>query len=93
MKYVVTRTSVFGGEDPKVNGVQKELLPYTPNPWYGERIGPDELVEAYTIELDSLEALHQFIKDCGHHIIVSNLHKDGLGFQLPTIEVYDDYRE
>jgi hypothetical protein len=91
MKYLVTRTSTYGGysEDPKVKGVQKEILPYT-------RISSEEisvdLVEAYTIEINSLEALHRFIEYYGP-IIVSNPVKGGHGFQLPEIEVYDACRE
>lgn len=88
MKYVVTRTSEWG-DNPKVKGVQKEILPYI----YGYKDRIEEFREAYTIEIDSLEALHQFIKDCGCDIIISNPSDDGFGFQLPEIEVYDDYRE
>ena len=89
MKYVVTRTSEWGGDNPRVKGVQKEILPYI----YGYKDKIEELREAYTIEIDSLEELHQFIKDCGCDIIISNPSDDGFGFQLPEIEIYDDYRE
>jgi hypothetical protein len=89
MKYVVTRTSEWVEDNPKVKGVQKEILPYI----YGSKDKIEELREAYTIEIDSLEVLHQFIKDCGCHIVVSNPSKQGYGFQLPEIEVYDTYRE
>jgi hypothetical protein len=89
MKYIVTRTSNWN-DDPKMKGVQKEILPYSYPP--GMRIR-EELKETYTIELDSLDELHQFIKDCGCPIVVSSPYKDGSGFQLPEIEIYDDYRE
>ena len=93
MKYIVTRTSNWDDDDPKVKGVQKEILPYRYPHGYGNMSDKEELQEIYTIELDSLEALHQFIKDCKHHIVLSNPSSDGSGFQLPHIEIYDDYRE
>lgn len=89
MKYIITRTSNWGDENPKANGVQKEILPYV----YDSKNKIEELKEAYTTNIDSLEELHRFIKDCGYPVIVSNSGKQGYGFQLPTIEIYDDYRE
>ena len=93
MKYLIRRTSGLPSENPGIKGVQKEILPFSyTRIWEGNR-RDEELKEAYTIELDSLEALHQFIKDCGCDIIISNPSKQGYGFQLPEIEVYDTYRE
>lgn len=92
MKYIVTRTSTIWDEDPKIKGVQKEFLPYVYNSW-GTVVGREELREAYTMELDSLESLHQLIEDCKCPIVISNPDDDGSGFSLPKIEIYDDYRE
>lgn len=80
MKYVVTRTSKFYNEDPKCSGVEKEMV-----------IRKKELVEAYTIKLDSLEDLHQLEKEVKHPIIVFT--KSDWGFELPELEIYDSYRE
>ncbi len=89
MKYIVTRTSNWGEDDPKLNGVQKEMLSFSyPS---GIKDKSEELREVYTIEINSLEALHQLMKDCKHPVVLSNPSKDG--FQLPQIEIYDDYRE
>ena len=93
MKYIVTRTSNWGEEDPKVKGVQKEILTFKYDSYYGNLAGKEELREVYTIDLDSLDSLHQFITECKHHIVLSNPSKDGSGFQLPKIKIYDDYRE
>ena len=87
MKYVVRRTSCWCDENPKVNGAQKEMLPYV----YGRENQKEELREAYTIDIDSLEALQKLIEDCGEPIVMFGSSEDG--FRLPEIEIYDDYRE
>jgi hypothetical protein len=80
MKYVVTRTSDFWGENPQCPNAQKEIV---------QKDG--ELVEAYTIELNTLEELCNLSKEVGNPIIVFT--KSGWGFDIPELEIYDDYRE
>lgn len=79
MKYVVTRSNCYPGENPKCPGVQKELI---------EKEG--ELIESYTIDINTTEELLKLIKDVGHPIIVF---EHGYGKTLPELEIYDEYRE
>jgi hypothetical protein len=100
MKYVITRTSNYSEEeDPKVEGAVKETLPYHYNELdrtiFGKRQympARDVMRECWTIELNSLEELHDLISKYGE-IVVFGLDKEGRGFKLPTIEIYDNYRE
>lgn len=80
MKYVVKRTSVWFEENPRCPGAQKELLPQD-----------GKLREAYVVELSSLEQLNQLCKEVKHPLILSS--ESSWGFDLPEIEIYDDYRE
>ena len=85
MKYIVTRTSKCGIDNPEAPGVEKEMLPAF--------IGREEteLKEAYTIELNTLEDLNMFRDECEHPLVLFS--KDSYGFNIPEIEIYDDYRE
>ena len=80
MKYVVTRTNCGYDENPECPGAQKEMIPST---W--------GLKEAYTIEISSLEELHQLSKKVECPIIV--FIESNLGCDLPELEIYDGYRE
>lgn len=80
MKYVITRTSSGLLEYPDCPNAQKELISH-----YGE------LVEAYTLEIDSLEDLHALSVIVGSPVIV--FPKPYYGFDLPALEIYDYYRE
>jgi hypothetical protein len=79
MKFTVTRSSIWCEDDPKCPGVQKELI---------EKEG--ELIEAYTIDINTLDELLKLIKDVGHSIIVF---EHGYVSPLPELEIYDGYRE
>ena len=80
MKYVVTRSSNGWSGNPKCPNSQKEMI---------SKDG--ELVEAYTVDINSVEELDQFIAKVGHPIVVFK--ESDWGFELPEIEIYDDYRE
>ena len=80
MKYVVTRSNCYPGENPECPGAQKELIPKDGN-----------LSEAYTIEVNSLEELHQLGNKVKHPIIVFT--NPCWGFDIPELEIYDGYRE
>ena len=100
MKYIITRTSNYSEEDdPKVQGAAKETLPYHYNELDRTILGKreymparDEMRECWTLELNTLEALHCIISQYGE-IVVFGPDKEGRGFNLPTIEIYDNYRE
>ena len=100
MKYIITRTSNYCEEDdPKVEGAVKETLPYHYNELDRTILGKrhymparDVMHECWTIELNSLEELHDLISKYGE-IVVFGLDKEGRGFKLPTLEIYDSYRE
>ena len=79
MKFTVIRSSIWCEDDPKCPGVQKELI---------EKEG--ELIETYTIDINTMEELLKLIKDVRHPIIVF---EHGYGKTLPELEIYDGYRE
>ena len=100
MKYIITRTSNYSAEDdPKVEGAVKETIPFHYMEHDKITLGKkeripsrDEMRDCWTIELNTLEDLHDLIdKYC--EVIVFNPDKRGWGFRLPTIEIYDTYRE
>jgi hypothetical protein len=80
MKYIVTRSNGYPNDNPKCPGAQKEIIPLK-----------GELTEAYTVEISSLEELHQLISKVGHPIIVFT--KSNWGFDNPELEIYDTCRE
>ena len=80
MKYVVSRSNCYPEENPQCPGAQKELIPKD-----------GRLSESYTVELDSLEDLNMLSKKVGYPVIVFPV--SGWGFDIPEIEIYDDYRE
>ena len=86
MKYVVTRTSVWLEEDPGVPGTQKELVTFSLK-------GKDELREAWTVEINTLEEMHKLMFEVGEPIILFNYIEGRYGYTLPMLEIYDDYRE
>ena len=80
MKYVVTRSSCWGDEDPQCPGSAVEM------------VSRDKKLEAaYTVEIGSLEELHQLSKKVGNSIIVKP--NAGWDFDIPELEIYDAYRE
>lgn len=90
MKYIVVRraSNYVYDVNPKVDGVQKEMLPYYNEFWRGKE-AESVLREAYTVELNSLEDLHQFIKECNNDVMIFNPASDGSGFRLHEIAIYD----
>lgn len=78
MKYIVTRTSQY--DNPYCPNAQKEIV---------SRNGI--LEEAYTVEINSLEELHKLIDSVEYPIVLFT--KVGWGYDLPKLEIYDDYRE
>lgn len=100
MKYIITRTSNYSAEDdPKVEGAVKETLPFHYNELDRIILGKrkyiparDDMCECWTIELNSLEELHGLVSKYGE-IVVFGPDKEGRGFKLPSIEIYDGYRE
>ena len=80
MKYVITRSNRYFDEDPKCPNAQKEIVPMD-----------GVLVEAYTININTMEELHQLIEKVGHPIVV--FFKSNWGFDIPELEIYDGYRE
>lgn len=77
MKFRVTRTSLRGRDKPPTSDAHK--------------IGEDEYGQAvYEIEIASLEALVQFCRDEG--TVICGAEKK-TSRSMPTIEIYDDYRE
>lgn len=86
MKYIITRTSdypddiVDWGKSPICSKIQREMVTRDGN-----------LEEANVVSLESLEELHQLSDEVGHSII---LHVNSIdGYELPELEIYDDYRE
>ena len=80
MKYIVTRSNCYPEENPGCPNAQKEIVPID-----------GRLQEAYTVELNSLEELHQLSREVGYKLIV--FPKSQWGADIPEIEIYDDYRE
>ena len=80
MKFNVTRTSYWAGEDPVCPGEKKERVPKN-----------GRLKETYTVEINTMEELLQLVKKVGNPIIVFK--ESGWGFELPELEIYDGYRE
>ena len=80
MKFIVTRSNVFPGDNPKCPGIEKELV---------ERDG--DLEEGYTIEINTIEELLQFSKKIEYPIIVFD--PSAWGYAIPELEIYDGYRE
>ena len=80
MKYVVTRSNCYPWENPECPGAQKELIPKDGN-----------LSEAYTLEVNSLEELNNLSKEVDNPIIV--FAESEWGFDIPELEIYDEYRE
>lgn len=80
MKYIVTRTGGYWYENPHCPNAQKEMV---------QKDG--KLVEAYTIELNTLEELDNLSKEVNNPIIV--FAKSGWGFDIPELEIYDGCRE
>ena len=77
MKFRVTRTSLRGRDKPPTSDAHK--------------VGKDEFGEAiYEIEIISLEALLQFCRDEGEAIFYA---EKSPSQSMPTIEIYDDFRE
>lgn len=86
MKYIITKTSgypddiVDWGKDPICSKIHREIVTLN-----------DNLEEANVVSLESLEELHQLSDEVGHSII---LHVNSIeGYELPELEIYDDYRE
>lgn len=80
MKYIVTRTLEDWEDNPRCEGTVKETV---------VMYGREEKV--YTIELNTLEDLHNLMKKVGHPIIV--FEKSEYNLDLPMLEIYDGYRE
>ena len=80
MKYVVTRSNYSPRENPKCPGTQKEMVSKNGN-----------LVEAYTIELNSLEELSALSEKVESPIMVYS--ESWYGFDIPELEIYNGYRE
>ena len=80
MKYVVTRTCTWWSENPQCPNAKKEMV---------QKDG--KLVEAYTIELNTLEELDNLSKEVDNPIIV--FAESEWGFDIPELEIYDGYRE
>jgi len=80
MKYLVTRTSCWWDKNPQCPNAQKEMVQMN-----------GKLVEAYTIELNTIEELYNLSKEVDNPIIVFT--ESGWGFDIPELEIYDGYRE
>jgi hypothetical protein len=80
MKFVVTRSGGYPNENPSCPNAQKELVSKD-----------NQLSEAYTVDISSLEELTALSEKLGHPIIVFT--ESGWGFDIPEIEIYDGYRE
>ena len=80
MKYVVTRTCGWWDENPQCPNVQKEMVQMD-----------GKLVEAYTIELNTIEELYNLSKEVDNPIIVFT--ESDWRFDIPELEIYDGYRE
>lgn len=65
-------------DNPHCPGAQKEMVSES-----------GELAEVYTIEIGTLEELHKLIDTVGVSVI---LHEDRR-YDIPRLEIYDDYRE
>ena len=86
MKYIITRTSgypddiVDWGKGSICSKIHREMVTRDGN-----------LEEANVVSLESLEELHQLSDEVGYSII---LHVNSIyGYELPELEIYDDYRE
>ena len=77
MKFLVSRTSDFGGHNP---------------PCSGAVFYRDGFRKLWAIELADLDTLVQFARDNGR-IIIDTDPVFPVAEGLPEIEIYDDYRE
>jgi len=83
MKFIVQRSSDPGSDNSPCDGAIKQKIKFASRAQIGPRI--DEFGDAWTIEIESLESLMDFIKRNDSVIIY-----EPYFYELPTIEIYDE---
>lgn len=81
MKYIVTRTSIWGDKKPCEEAFEEEVVcTYFEN---GKKV-------VWMIEINTLEELHEFIDKYGGSVVIEDWYFNNA---YKKIEIYDDYRE
>lgn len=100
MKFQIFRTSTMYDEDPLVPQAIKETLSFHYNeikacpPWRNKDVPAEDVMEdCWTVEVNTLEGLLELAKSNKSPVIIAPPDSSGRGFQIPSIEIYDGYRE